>query len=174
MNETTRVIEAQPRSGFEIYRAKGTTPEIRMMVFVVLAGRRWRAVLDDNLRKIGQSSARLEALAAIINSPNPSSQSDIAKRLRIEGPTMTRMIDSLTRDGLVERRAAPGDRRTKHLVVTPMGEQVLEQMFAIVDPLRDRLTGALSPDDVERLTLVLGDMIGRLDRGIPDEAGDAL
>ena len=94
MNEISSVPASCPPTAFEVYRAKGTTPELRMMVLMVLAGRRWRSVLDDHLRPIGQSSARLEALAAILNSPTPSSQSDIAKRLRIEGPTMTRMLDT--------------------------------------------------------------------------------
>ena len=37
-------------------------------------------------------------------------QVQIANRLRIEGPTITRMIDALSRDGLVERNAAPASR----------------------------------------------------------------
>ena len=168
MNETTTLAEADALSSFEIYRAKGTTPEIRLTVFMVLAGRRWRAVLDDHLRPLGQSSARMEALAAIINSPSPSSQTDIARRLRIEGPTLTRMIDSLTRDDLVERRPAPGDRRTKHLVVTEKGEQALAHMFAIVDPLRERLFDGLSPDELEQLTLLVGAVLGKLDGGLRD------
>src|SRR5918998_381651 len=106
-------------SSFEIYRAKGTTPKIQLTVCVVL---------DERLRPMGQSSARMEALSAILNAPEPSSQIDIAKRLRIEGPTMTRMIDSLAQDGLVERRPAPGDRRTKHQALTPAGEQVLKDV----------------------------------------------
>ena len=168
MNETTTLAGAEARSSFEIYRAKGTTPEIRLTVFMVLAGRRWRAVLDDHLRPLGQSSARMEALAAIINSPAPSSQSDIARRLRIEGPTLTRMIDALTRDGLVERRAAPMDRRTKHLVVTDKGEQALQQMFAIADPLRTRLFEGMSPDELEHLTTLVARVLGRLDGGLRD------
>lgn len=172
MNEATSIAVPDSASGFEIYRAQRTTPELRMMVYIVLAGRRWRSVLDDHLRLIGQSSARLEAMAAIINSPPPSSQSDIAKRLRIEGPTLTRMLDSLARDGLVERQSAPGDRRTKHLSVTPRGEQALEQMFDIVDPLRKKLVSAISPDDVDRLTTLLSGMVEQLDRGLMDAAGD--
>ena len=171
MNESAAIPETAP-SAFEIYRTKGTTPEIRLMVQVVLAGRRWRSVLDEHLRRMGQSSARLEALAAIINSPAPSSQSDIARRLRIEGPTLTRMIDVLTADGLVERRPAPADRRTKHLHVTEKGEQALEAMFAVVDPLRHRLVAHLSPGEIEQLAAMLGDLIGRLDGGLADTAGD--
>jgi MarR family transcriptional regulator for hemolysin len=172
VNEATKLAEVAGRSNFEIYRAKGTTPEIRLGVFLVLAGRRWRALIDEHLRPVGQSAARMEALAAIMNSPSVPSQIDIAKRLRIEGPTMTRMIDSLTADGLVERRPAPGDRRTKLLVLTAKGEAVLEQIFAIVDPLRDRLIAGLTPEQVDGVTQFFADIIGKLDRGLPEEAGD--
>jgi MarR family transcriptional regulator for hemolysin len=172
VNEAAKVPEVAGRTNFEIYRAKGTTPEIRLGVFLVLAGRRWRALIDEHLRPMGQSAARMEALAAILNSPGPPSQIDIAKRLRIEGPTMTRMIDSLTADGLVERRPAPGDRRTKHLVLTDKGETVLEQIFGVVDPLRERLISGLSPERVEDVTQFFADIIGKLDRGLPEEAGD--
>ena len=163
----------EPRSSFEVYRAKETTPEIRLTVNLVLVARRWRALLDEKLRPIGQSSARMEALSAIITSPEPTSQIDIAKRLRIEGPTMTRMIDALAEDELVERRQAPGDRRTKHLALTAKGEQALEQIFAIVVPLRERLLRDLPEDHIDALSEGFAGLLGKLDRGLPDTAGEA-
>ena len=93
---------ARGTSSFEIYRQGGTTSQIRLTVRLVLVARRWRSLLDERLRQIGQSAARMEALGAIMNSPSLSAQVDIAKRLRIEGPTMTRMLDTLEADGLVE------------------------------------------------------------------------
>ena len=159
-------------SSFEIYRGKGTTPEIMLTVRLVLAARRWRALLDERLRPIGQSSARMEALSAILNAPGPSSQIDIAKRLRIEGPTMTRMIDSLAQDGLVERRPAPGDRRTKHLALTQAGEDVLKEIFEVADPLRARLLAGLPAERIEQLTQDFATMLRKLDQGLPDPAGE--
>jgi MarR family transcriptional regulator for hemolysin len=114
----------------------------------------------------------MEALSAIFNSPDPRSQVDIAKRLRIEGPTVTRMIDSLAADGLVERRPAPSDRRTKHLSLTRRGEEVLAEIFAIAEPLRDRLLGELSPERTHELTGWLETLVHRLDNGLRDEAGE--
>ncbi len=117
MNKVTPLTQEAPDdaalSSFEIYRSGRTTPAIRLTVQMVLAARRWRSLLDERLRLAGQSSARMEALAAIINSPWPSAQVDIAKRLRIEGPTMTRMLDPLEADGLVVRLPDPTDRRSK-------------------------------------------------------------
>ena len=157
-------------SNFSIYRTGGTTPEIRLTINLVIVARRWRTLLDERLRLIGQSAARMEALAAIINSPSLSAQVDIAKRLRIEGPTMTRMIDTLEADGLVERQADPADRRSKTLRVTQKGEEVLEQVFAIVDDARDRLIEGVTPEQVGELNAFLTMLTERLDEGLPPAA----
>ncbi len=158
------------KSSFEVYREGGTTRPIRLTVLLVIVARRWRSLLDERLRHIGQSAARMEALAAIINSPWPSAQVDIAKRLRIEGPTMTRMLDSLEADGLVERLPDPHDRRTKQLRLTPRGEAVLEEIFAIADTLRERLLEDVPVETMDELNGFLGMLTERLDAGLP-EAG---
>lgn len=168
---TQRGAAAEPGSSFEIYRSGGTTPEIRLTVQLVIAARRWRSLLDERLRQIGQSAARMEALAAIINSPWPSAQVDIAKRLRIEGPTMTRMLDTLEADGLVERLPDPNDRRTKQLRVTPQGEAVLRDIFAVADALRDRLLDGLSDEAIDGLNDQLAMLLARLDAGLPGADG---
>jgi len=159
------------RSSFEIYREGGSTAPIRLTVALVLVARRWRALIDERLRPLGQSSARMEALSAILNSPAPNPQIEIANRLRIEGPTMTRMIDALSRDGLVERQPAPSDRRTKYLSVTPEGERALETIFEVTDELRTRLLDGLSPEEIDRFYSVLMLLLERLDAGLPDDGG---
>jgi len=167
---TQRSVPAEdaPKSNFQIYRDGGTTPEIRLTINLVLAARKWRALTDERLRLVGQSSARMEALAAIMNSPWPSSQIDIAKRLRIEGPTMTRMLDTLEADGLVERLPDPADRRTKQLRLTAAGEKVLEEIFAIADELRERLLEGVAPETMDELNKFLVMLTDRLDAGLPE------
>ena len=155
-------------SNFAIYRGGGTTRDIRVTVNLVLVARRWRSLLDERLRLIGQSSARMEALAAIINSPSLSAQVDIAKRLRIEGPTMTRMLDTLEADGLVERLPDPADRRTKQLRLTAEGERVLEEIFGIADALRDRLLNGVPAERMDELNELLVMLTERLDAGLPE------
>ena len=163
---------APAKSTFEIYRDGGTTRDIRMTVNLVIVARRWRSLLDDRLRAIGQSSARMEALAAIINSRSLSAQVDIARRLRIEGPTMTRMLDTLEKDGLVERLADPADRRTKQLRLTGAGEKALAAIFEIADEMRDRLLDGLEPEKIEELNALLSGLSARLDAGLPPPAGN--
>lgn len=155
------------RSTFNIYRDGGTTREIRLTINLVLAARRWRSLLDDRLRQVGQSAARMEAMAAIVNSPSLSAQVDIAKRLRIEGPTLTRMLDTLEGDGLVERLPDPADRRTKQLRLTPAGEAALDEIFAITDELRGRLLAGIGEERIDELNLFFEMLMKRLDAGLP-------
>ena len=161
-------LAESPQSNFALYRAGGTTPQIRLPINLTLVSRRWRSLMDERLRTIDQSAARMEALAAIINSPSQSAQVDIAKRLRIEGPTMTRMLDALEQDGLVERLADPADRRSKTLRVTAAGEAVLQQTFAIVDELRERLLAGVSGEQIAELNAFLTMLMERLDAGLPE------
>ena len=173
MASTTQVdtdkLAERARSSFELYRDGGTTPEILLTISLVHIARRWRSLLDEKLRPINQSAARMEAMAAIINSPPLSPQVDIAKRLRIEGPTLTRMLDSLEADGLVQRLPDPADRRTKQLKLTPAGESALEQIFAIVDDLRARLLDGYSTDHIAAMNEFCWDLVKRLDDRLPGE-----
>ena len=162
-------------TSFDTYKAGGTTPEIQLTVLLVLVARKWRSLLDEKLRPGGQSSARMEALSAILNSPDGSAQVDIARRLRIEGPTLTRMLDALEKDALVERKPAPGDRRTKRLQVTPQGEAALEDIFAVADIFRGRLLDGVSAETLAEVSGFLAGLLERLDDGLPgDDSGASL
>ncbi|AKH44207.1 MarR family transcriptional regulator for hemolysin [Altererythrobacter atlanticus] len=159
------------KSSFQIYENGGSTDEIRLTIQLVIVARRWRSLMDERLRAIGQSSARMEAMSAIMNSPELSAQVDIAKRLRIEGPTMTRMIDTLEKDGLVERLPDPTDRRSKKLRLTPEGKTVLSDIFDIADEMRERLLQGLPQQTVDELNDVLKILSDRLDKGLPAVEG---
>ncbi|MEO0062331.1 MAG: Transcriptional regulator SlyA [Pseudomonadota bacterium] len=165
--ESSRSKARNARPSYAIYRDGETTDDIRFTINLVLVARRWRSLLDEHLRTIGQSAARMEALAAIMNSPTLSAQVNIAKRLRIEGPTMTRMLDTLEKDGLVQRLPDPTDRRTKQLRLTDEGEQVLEQIFAIADVLRDRLLDGVPAEQIDQQNAFMAGLMQRLDAGLP-------
>jgi len=155
------------KTSFDAYKEGRTTPIIRLTVQLVLAARRWRSLLDEKLRPIEQSSARMEAMSAIMNSPALSPQVDIAKRLRIEGPTLTRMLDSLEKDGLVQRLPDPNDRRTNQLRLTDAGEDRLAEIFGVADTYRQRLMADFSEEEIETINRFLARLLERLDEGLP-------
>ena len=46
-------------------------------------------------------------------------QSELAEMLDLQPITLTRLVDRLCANGLIERRADPNDRRAKRLYLTP-------------------------------------------------------
>jgi MarR family transcriptional regulator for hemolysin len=156
------------KSGFETYREGGTTNSISVLVKMVLMVRQFRHQLDEKLRNINQSCARMETLSAILNIRGPKSQSDVAKRLRVEAATVTRMVDILSKEGLVERAADPNDRRVNLLSISPKGEIELEKIFDVYDALRFHVLEGLSAEDIETLHRIFDHLMARLALPVED------
>lgn len=161
-NDERRLVDASDGTGAD-------TIDLDLTIALVLVARRWRSLIDERLRPMQQSSARMEALGAIMNSQTGEAQVDIAGRLRIEGPTMTRMIDSLSRDGLVERQPSADDRRIKNIQVTEAGAEALEAIMQVVNAMRTQLLAGMSEQEKGELTDQLSRMLARLDAGLPDQ-----
>lgn len=62
----------------------------------------------------------------------PLSPSDLGERLIVTRATMTGLIDSLERQGYVERTPNPPDRRSVLVRITPTGLEVAQQVRTIV------------------------------------------
>ena len=83
------------------------------------------------------------------------SQAEIARRLLVTAPVVTRLASALFEAGLVERREDPADRRTVHLVLTDEGKaradamrrELLDAARELLEPLpakqRSAVAGAL-------------------------------
>src|SRR5277367_1848723 len=57
-------------------------------------------------------------------------QSELAEMLDLQPITLTRLLDRLCDNGLIERRSDPNDRRAKRLFLTPAAKPVLEKVTA--------------------------------------------
>jgi MarR family transcriptional regulator for hemolysin len=131
---------------------------------LILAGRRWRARLNERLKAIGQTDARCGALSEIARAPDGIVQRDLAERLGVEEPTIVRLVDALEAQGWVERRAFQGDRRVKVLLITPAAIPVLQQAREIVLALEQELFDEMDPHDLAMCVGVLTRLSGKLGR----------
>src|ERR1700743_3929447 len=55
-------------------------------------------------------------------------QADLAEMLDLQPITLTRLLDRLCDNGLIQRRSDPNDRRAKRLFLTPAGRPLLEHI----------------------------------------------
>ena len=73
----------------------------------------------------GLSAPRLSALSVIVFR-GPLTLGELARAEQVQPPTITRLVQELERDGLVRRRADPGDRRVQRVQATRAGERLLQ------------------------------------------------
>jgi len=72
----------------------------------------------------GLSAPRLSALSVVVFG-GPLTLGELARAEQVKPPTMTRIVTGLEKDGLVERKDDPRDKRLTHIESTPKGRKVL-------------------------------------------------
>lgn len=80
---------------------------------------------DERLRAIGLPHAALIAVDILIRT-GPTGADTIARTARVQPQTMSRTLERMERDGLVERTPHPDDRRRRLVTVTDRGRRAWE------------------------------------------------
>ncbi len=83
-------------------------------------------------------------------------QLELARALRIEGPTLTRHLDGLEEEGLVVRRRDADDRRAVSVELTELGRAKHAEMRRAVQSFNRKLLAGLSADEIDELRTLLG------------------
>ncbi|WP_397459204.1 MarR family winged helix-turn-helix transcriptional regulator [Pseudomonas asplenii] len=102
------------------------------------------------------SPGRMAALSLIGIEPGVS-QSAVAEKLAISRAAMVKVIDALETRGLIERRAADGDRRSYSLNLTTEGHQELNLLTQQIQAYEQKLAANLTANERAQL-------IGLLDK----------
>lgn len=134
-----------------VVRPEYRDPRFRLTLQIVLAARRWRSLLEDRLRPLGHSAPRMEVMSSISHVPRLSAQIEIAKRIGIEGPTLTRMLDMMESEKLVERLPDPADRRAKLIRLTDRGEDALSEAGGVAASLREQILAEFSEEELAQI-----------------------
>lgn len=99
----------------------------------------WRGLLAVHLRVLQELDRELtrrhrlpvrefDALITLFRAPDRRLRmSELAERVLLSPSGLTRMIERLERDGLVQRRVDPGDARSYHAILTDQGAQRLAE-----------------------------------------------
>lgn len=111
----------------------------------------------------------------VVVGSNPGlTQTELARIMNVEGPTLMQSIDRLEENGYLLRTPRIGDRRSNALQLTPLGRTVLAAIQAFL-PVRDaELLSVLSKKEIAELTRLLTKIVARAHarlREIQAEAG---
>ena len=97
--------------------------------------------------------------------------SDVAARGGSSPGTLTSVVNTLVREGYVERRSDEGDRRVVRLFVTDKGRQVCEDYISLAGPHWRDAFGFVDPADEPVIRKFFTDMIGHFSELIRKERG---
>lgn len=120
--------------------------------------------LDRRMAEHGASLARTKLLLCL-QKRGALRATDIAEYFNQSPRTVTEAIDGLERDGLVERKPDPSDRRAKLIQITEKGVEAVARTEPLRRQIIDQTFGTLQPDERESL----GAVLEKLARALPSE-----
>jgi MarR family transcriptional regulator for hemolysin len=85
-----------------------------------------------------------------------ATQRSLAAAVGIEGPTLTHHLNRLEANGLVARARDPQNRRVQLVDLTGEGHAMFDRLRVAVVAFDQRLRAGMTPDDVARLSSLLG------------------
>lgn len=130
---------------------------------IVQVGERLLAAVDRALRHHHISRAGREALAVLEGAGQPLSPTTLAQRLIVTTASVTSLLDTLERRGLVERRPDPADRRRLLVAITDDGLALVDQFLPEVVALQTAVMAQLSEAQRQQLVKLLATVRHGLD-----------
>lgn len=113
-----------------------------------LLARRWRRMLDARLAQAGLTDATWVPLVHLKESGGGITQKDLAARVGVDGSSLVRVIDILSREGLVERRRDEADGRARLVHLTARGERRLAGIRRELAQAEEAMLADLSDPEV--------------------------
>ncbi|WP_432511045.1 MarR family winged helix-turn-helix transcriptional regulator [Kineococcus sp. SYSU DK001] len=99
----------------------------------------------------------LEAVCSA--APSPASVRDVADQLGLDHSGASRLVtDAVSRD-LLSSTPSPQDARVRHLLLTPRGEQLIDDAHRWQEEVFRELTAGWSRRDVENFHLLMSRLI---------------
>ena len=83
------------------------------------------------------------------------SHSVLASHAHVDGATITYHVDRAEKLGLVRREADPDDRRVKRLRLTPAGERLYKELWAVANAFQAQVMAGVTDAEQARLRRTL-------------------
>lgn len=130
-------------------------PEPVELLAILHAAHAAEGEVEARLNAIGLSLAKLFALRALVEAGEPVPLGQLAERLACVKSNITQLVDRLEADGLVTRKPAANDRRTKLASLTAAGRRAVEDGTRVHREAERDLLKRLSRDETRQLGSLL-------------------
>lgn len=132
---------------------------------IVLVSRSYRALAGQQLAELGLHPGQEFMIQHLRDAR--LSQRELAERLGVEPPTVTRMVQRLEQAGFVERCVDEHDARISRVRLSQRGRDLRKPVEVLWAALEERTIAGLNDDETEQLSRLLAKVLANLanDRG---------
>jgi MarR family transcriptional regulator for hemolysin len=142
----------------------------RELAFTIMdVARMLRTYADQLARHYGMTRAQWAVLIRLDRSEGLK-QTELAEILDLQPITLTRLLDRLNANGLIERRPDPNDRRANRLYLKPAARPMLDRLAILGSDMMDTVLEGLTPQSVDRMLKEFGTVRENLRRAIGNNA----
>ncbi len=114
--------------------------------------------LEEALRTVGLSRAKMEALDQLVRAGEPKSLRALAEGQRCVPSNITTLVDRLEADGLVRRVDDPADRRSVRAELTPFGVERAMIGTEVLRRVQEEFASSLSVSERAALRGILASL----------------
>ena len=98
---------------------------------------------------------RFDLMAQLDKNPNGMTLGELSSRMMVSNGNVTGLVERLVADGLIDRRAAPKDRRSQIVSLTVEGRRAFRAMARTHENWIAEIFGELSTSDIDMLMKML-------------------
>ncbi|MEV5765337.1 MarR family transcriptional regulator [Micromonospora sp. NPDC052213] len=131
-----------------------------------VTGQRWNRYLAEEHGLTQAGMATLMTLAEHGGLPHRT----VAEHCFVRPATLTGIVDTLERDGLVERQRDEADRRSVRIAITPAGQARIDALTAVIRSGAPLTSVDADPAKAAVIRQFLLEVIGGGDAGTPEGA----
>ena len=131
---------------------------------IVLAFNLLNNEMTAYLKEFNLTPAQFNVLMVIRHqgSTDGMSQVEISKKLIVTASNMTRLLDKLEREKLVQRASHAGDRRVKIIQITEKATKLLDTVWPGYNEKLKQLANHLDPKEQETVSRILVKLVNKL------------
>ncbi len=153
----TLQMQQRKARGFDVWLAVGRT------------NLKVHRALNLMLDRVDLSLAQHEILMTILNNSGLT-QKQLSDRLFVVKSNVTAMIRKLEARGLVQRQTDPQDSRNKRLSLTPAGEKLVHQSFALQNQVVKAMTSVMTNAELQQMADVMARVTKAIDPFLSPDA----
>jgi DNA-binding MarR family transcriptional regulator len=122
---------------------------------------RYNESLRQEMAQLGLTTPKMRALAvlSVIEAPLAG---ELAVYAVVEASTLSRALDQLQAEGLIDRTPDPQDSRATRVSITPAGRSVFAELWPHMAAAQAKMFEGIAPADRRAFVGVLGKMLANI------------